>query len=362
MASKFNANNLIRKDYLQLAISFLLIISGFMVNASAESFAGFGLIFVGALVIMLRGANSLVDGAAALARHYGISPILIALTIVAFGTSVPELTVNVISMLQGNTGLALGNIVGSNISNTALILGFAAILAPLAVKLSTIEKEGKIMVVSTMLFLILCFGILPYENGLMLTRIDGFILVVVFFLFLRYLISKARKQRKEIGKQMIEPGMKKIPVWEDLTLIAIGIIFVVFGGKLFVDSGVGIATLAGISETLVGLSIVAFGTSFPELVTSAVAALKKEYAISVGNIFGSNMFNLLLIGGISAMIAPIPVERSIFLIYTPLLLLLCLFAVLFASSKEVISRREGAILFLLYFGYVALLILNPMAQ
>lgn len=256
---------------------------------------------LGGLVMLALGAEGLVRGSASVALRLGVAPLVVGLTIVAFGTGSPELVVSVSAALDGNSGIALGNVVGSNISNVALILGTAAVVRPMTVRAGVIKRETPVMIaVSAFLWLLI------YDGGL--SRIDGAILAVgsIAYTFLTYRLSQ-KKEKKEVEEEFeeaLEP-LKK-PVWLDIVFIVAGFALLVLGANILLGGAVTIARLFGISEVVIGLTIIAIGTSLPELATSVMATLKNESDIAFGNAIGSNVLNILAVLGITALIQPIP--------------------------------------------------------
>lgn len=252
---------------------------------------------VGVIFIVL-GASSLVDGASVIAKRFNIPNIVIGLTIVAFGTSAPELVVNIISALNGKSAITLGNVVGSNIINILVILGITAIIYPLTVTRNTVRFEIPIAFFASVLTYILS------KNGL-LSRVDGFILLGFFILFLMYNAYLTVMNREEND---LDVKNYTLPVAIGITIL--GFILLVLGGKFIVDSAVNLARNFGISERIISVTVVSLGTSLPELATSVVAALKKNTDIAIGNVVGSNIFNIFFILGISAVIAPVDIPNS----------------------------------------------------
>lgn len=255
------------------------------------------ILLVGVIFLVL-GANSLVDGASVIAKRFNIPNIVIGLTIVAFGTSAPELVVNIISALNGKSAITLGNVVGSNIINILVILGITAIIYPLTVTRNTVRFEIPIAFFASVLTYILS------KNGV-LSRVDGFILLGFFILFLMYNAYLTVMNREEND---LDVKNYTLPVAIGITIL--GFILLVLGGKFIVDSAVNLARNFGISERIISVTVVSLGTSLPELATSVVAALKKNTDIAIGNVVGSNIFNIFFILGISAVIAPVDIPNS----------------------------------------------------
>ena len=305
--------------------------------------------------LLIKGADIFVDGASSIAKKIGIPSVIVGLTIVSLGTSAPELAVSLISSFNGNNGIAVGNDLGSNLINTLVVLGGTAIVAPLLIKKSTIKRDYIATLVVTILTCFLIFGLVPKSEN-MLSRISGIILLVVCIAYMFILVKAAKKDSVKDEENTSEIKMSK-----NILLSLIGVVGIVFGGNLVVDSATNIAYALGMSEKLVGLTIVAVGTSLPELVTSIVAALKGENDIALGNVLGSNIFNLVLILGASATISPITVS-GVMLIDFIILIAVTLFigALIFFNKKEDkrLGRLEGIILVGIYVAYLAYIIMR----
>lgn len=305
--------------------------------------------------LLIKGADIFVDGASSIAKKIGIPSVIVGLTIVSLGTSAPELAVSLISSFNGNNGIAVGNVLGSNLFNTLVVLGGTAIVAPLLIKKSTIKRDYIATLVVTILTCFLIFGLVPKSEN-MLSRISGIILLVVCIAYMFILVKAAKKDSVKDEENTSEIKMSK-----NILLSLIGVVGIVFGGNLVVDSATNIAYALGMSEKLVGLTIVAVGTSLPELVTSIVAALKGENYIALGNVLGSNIFNLVLILGASATISPITVS-GVMLIDLIILIAVTLFigALIFFNKKEDkrLGRLEGIILVGIYVAYLAYIIMR----
>lgn len=301
-------------------------------------------------VILIYGATLLVNGAASLAKKFNIPGIVIGLTIVALGTSSPELVVNVAGSLKGNSGIVLGNIIGSNIFNVLLILGISAVIYPLAVKSNTTWMEIPLSFISSLLVFILASDI--YLDGAdinHLSRTDGIVLIFFFIIFLAYNFRLMKN-----GSFDEEISVKDYTKLKSLIIIGIGIAMLGIGGTMIINSAVQVATMLGISERVIGLTVVAFGTSLPELATSVVAALKKNVDIAVGNIVGSNIFNVFFILGTSTIINPIPIAPGTGLdMLVNIGASLLLFVFIFTGKGRKIDRFEGVIFITLYTAYLA---------
>lgn len=285
-------------------------------------------------VMLTKGADWFVDGSSALATRLGIPQLVIGLTIVAMGTSAPEAAVSITSALKGNEGITVGNVVGSNIMNILLILGIASVIVPLAVQKSTRMIEIPYMIAITILF-----GVLGY-TGEMITRIEGGILWIAFLIYLGYLLWMAKK-----GKEENEPDEKQKSLPVQLLTILAGLVCIVLGSDFVVDGATEIAKVIGISERIIGLTIVAFGTSLPELVTSVTAARKGNADIAIGNIVGSNVFNILFVAGTSALITPVVFESK-FLFDTIVATAVAILLLVCVCNKEGKLKRSGGIIML----------------
>ncbi len=300
------------------------------------------------LGILLLGAEGLVRGASSLARTFGISPLVVGLTVVAFGTSAPELAVTLYASLSGTSDLAVGNIVGSNIANILLILGLAAAIAPVAIAKSTRTWEMPFALLAALLLFILGSDVLR-EAGTssVLSRSDGITLLLFFCAFLAYVYVLAKRQFV-LESKTPHTG----PVISAATMGA-GLIGLVWGGKLLVDNAITLASLMGMSQTLIGLTVVAVGTSLPELATTLVAAYRKETAIAVGNIIGSNIFNIFWILGLAGVITPLAIPNEFLfdsLASVGAIGLLLVF--LNIGTRGYLERWQGACMLILYFTYI----------
>lgn len=309
---------------------------------------------IGGLIAIIFSANSLVGGASALAKRFNISDLVIGLTIVSIGTSTPELAISVISVLKGNTDIAVGNILGSNTSNILLILGISSIIFPLVVNNNTQYKEIPLGILAVALVFFLGNDIILDKGAInVLSRIDGIVLLCFFIIFMYYTFHIATKN------DAAEVQIKHQALWKSIGLIIIGAAGLYLGGKYFVEGAVIIARHFGMSDALIGLTIVAIGTSLPELATSIVAAVKKNADIAVGNVIGSNILNIFLVLGISATIRPLPMHQTAnFDITVTLLASLLLFLSTFVLNKKIISRSEGVIFVIIYISYISYVIIN----
>ena len=304
---------------------------------------------LGGMALILLGANGLTDGSSSVAKRFGISDLVIGLTIVAFGTSAPELMVSLVSSIKGSAQLAIGNVVGSNIFNILMIVGLTAVVMPIKVQKNTITNEIPLVLLSS-LALVACASDIVLDGGVgnVIGRGDGILLLLFFAIFMRYTFSIAKSSGEESGEQI-----KLMPIWKSLLFIVLGLAGLIFGGQLFVDGASGIARSLGVSESFIGLTLVAGGTSLPELATSVVAAVKKKPGIAIGNVIGSNLFNIFLVLGASATVTPLPLGN----IGISDMLMLVVSSVLFWAAgwffkDKTITRIEGAIMVALYVGYI----------
>jgi cation:H+ antiporter len=316
------------------------------------------LFFVLGFVVLIKGADLLVQGASSIGKKFNLSPLIIGLTIVSFGTSLPELLVNIMASFSGSAELAIGNVFGSNVANVLLILGVTAIIQPLPITRNTYFSEIPFSLVATLLVGFLANASIETQGiangGLLLSSFDGYVLLFFFSLFLGY-IYIVSKQNEGIEAKQTEV---KEETWvKSIGYIIIGIMGLYFGGQWVVDGAIEIAVIFGLSETFIGLTVVAIGTSLPELVTSIVAAINKNTDIAVGNAIGSNIFNLLWILGLSAVIKPLPFEvasnMDVFMIIIASTFLIMAVVI---GRKPIISRWEGMWFVLAYIAYMVFLI------
>lgn len=304
------------------------------------------LILVG-FVMLIKGADLLVDGSSAIAKKMRISEIVIGLTIVSIGTSMPELFVSTTSAIQGASDISIGNIIGSNICNLLLILGLSAVIHPVKFQKQTKWIENPMSIVLTLIFFAIC------NMNQDVSRTEGVILIILFVAFLIYTIAMGKKSQDDVILELSLEEAKKVSVLKNVMLIILGIVALKIGGDLVVDNAKLVATALNVSEKIIGLTIVAIGTSLPELVTSVTAAIKGESDIAIGNIIGSNIFNMLLIIGTSAIIHPITYNityNSQMMILFVAMILMSIFP--FIKPKDELSRKNGLILVLLYIFYM----------
>ncbi len=304
-------------------------------------------VFIVGFALLIYGGNLLVDGASSLAKNLRISDLVIGLTIVSFGTSAPELVVNVVASLEEKGGITVGNVIGSNIANILLILGVASTITSVTVKHSTVWKEIPLSLLAVIIFFIISNDILiNRDTQNFITRAEGLILICFFIIFLSYVFSISRYSVEEA----IEAKYGKAT---SFFLIILGLLGLIYGGKFVIKSGSEIARTLGLSEELIGFSMIAIGTSLPELITSAVAAYKKNSEIAVGNVVGSNIFNIFWILGVSAIINPIPFS-DIYNADTLILILasLLLFIFNFTGKRQTLHRKEGLLFLITYVFYL----------
>lgn len=309
------------------------------------------------LVLLVVGGDGLVRGAVAVARRLGVSPLLIGLTLVGFGTSTPELVASVQAALAGSPGIAIGNVVGSNTANILLILGIAALIFPLRTSRRTLMRDGA----AVLLAALACLGVVLSGSA---GRLAGLVLIALLAAYLVYtyrrekLTHDASARMHEAEAASIEPMPRRL--WLALALTLAGLALTVLGAHLLVDSGIDLARAAGVSETLVGLTIVAIGTSLPELVTSVMAAVRRQSDVAFGNVIGSNIYNIFGILGVTAVVRPIAVPREIASLDIWVMLAATLLLLVFAVSDWRLSRREGGILLAGYLAYTGYLVATAM--
>ncbi len=305
-------------------------------------------------VLLVKGADWLVEGASSVGRRLRVSDLVIGLTVVAFGTSAPELFVNLAASIKGNAAIAIGNVVGSNIANILLILGVASLIYPLAVGKGTVWKEIPLSLLAAVLL-----GVMANDRWIdggqenVLGRIDGLVFLAFFVIFIYYTAGIAKRIE---GMEEVVP-QKQFSVPRSALMIGVGLAGLVLGGHWVVEGAVHIAERAGVSQSLIGLTVVAVGTSLPELATSAVAAYKKNVEIAVGNVVGSNIFNIFFVLGISAVVKPLPFAKGGNLdIGMAVLASLLLFVCMFIGKKHLMERWQGAVFLAMYAGYIGWLV------
>jgi cation:H+ antiporter len=308
------------------------------------------------VVVVLWGADRLTEGAVGVAERLHIPQLVIGLTIVAIGTSMPEFCVSFVSALKGTADLAVGNVVGSNIFNSLMIVGITAMVAPMTILKNTVRLDIPFALLASIILAAFC-----YDGEL--TRLDAGILFGLFVVFMFITLQHAKKGKKEQGarSEKQEASNKEqgeeMPVWKIVLLILVGLACLVLGSNVFVDGATKVATALGISDAVIGLTVVAMGTSIPELATSVVAARKGNSGIAIGNVLGSNVFNILLVIGLTGVISPMHIQ-GITWIDLSMLILSMVLLLLFSYTKYTIARWEGAVLTTLFVGYITWVIMN----
>ena len=314
------------------------------------------IIFVFGMILLVKGADFLINGSSSLAKKIGVSDLVIGLTIVAFGTSAPELVVSTAAAIKGSSEMAFGNIIGSNLANTLLILGAAALTAPLIVQKGTVNKEIPFSLLAMLAVFLLANDVL-LSGGFVniISRADGLILLLFFIIFIYYTFGISKAGVMETIRAQDDIKEKKTIF--SVLMVLVGLIGLAFGGKLAVNGGIAIAQILGMSEKLIGLTLVAIGTSLPELVTSVMAARKGNTDIAVGNVIGSNVFNLLFVLGVSATIHPVAYDLSFNADAILLgMVTIVMMALIYVGKKNVLARYEGGVLLLIYIVYIGFLI------
>lgn len=311
------------------------------------------LLFSLGLVILIVGANWLVEGASSIASSLGVSALTIGLTVVAAGTSTPELVVNIVASVNGTSGLAMGNVLGSNIMNILLIVGIAAIIRPIHVQRKTLRVEIPFTLLAAVMLLVLgAEHMLKSADSAMLSRLDGVILLIFFGIFFLYTYKTSQSDQSSQESKV----RKRKPVIAILLTVA-GIAGLYFGGVIIVDSATEIAGRLGVSDAIIGLTVVAIGTSLPELVTSSVAAYKGNSDIAIGNVVGSNIFNIFLVLGVSCAIRPLPFYPGALIdILATCAASILLFLFVLVRPKQTIERTKGTVFLLIYIAYLIYLI------
>ncbi len=325
-------------------------------------------IFALGVVLLVVGGDMLVRGAIALAGRLGVSPLVIGLTVVAFGTSAPELALNIVAAINGNTELSFGNIVGSNIANVGLILGLSALIKPMQVKATLVTREIPLMLAATLAFIALGYVNPPaYDGAPGLARLDGVILLTLFAGVFLFILRMSRSEGVGDGIISIEEqeqmaDVRRTPLGLSIMLFLFGLGLLLGGGKLAETGAVQIAASIGMSNELIGLTVVAVATSLPELATSLIAARKGQVDIAVGNVVGSNLFNILLVMGVTSTVAPVPLPQLALSSLLMMALLSLLLWPMSLTSGRMISRVEGSVLLALYFGYMGYEVVTALSR
>lgn len=312
------------------------------------------LLLIIGLGLVLVGANMMTDGSVGIARRFGMSDFMIGLTIVAMMTSAPELTVSITSALDGSPSMAVGNIVGSNIFNILIIVGVTALINPITVSRGILLNELPLVILSSVA--LLAIGASPWLDGgaMVISRVEGILLLLFFAIFLRYTIASSKPE--EAQDPSAAPA-KQVPLWRSILMTLSGLVALIWGGDWFVDGATGLARSLGWSEALIGLTILAAGTSLPELATSVAAALKGHSDLCMGNVIGSNIFNIFFVLGTTATVCPLPFGGIGMLdlwVLTGASLLLWLVSRI-GRRRLTVTRQEGAAMVALYIGYIAVL-------
>lgn len=305
------------------------------------------------LFLILVGANALTDGASALAKKWGMSDLTVGLTVVAFGTSAPELVISVMSAIEGNSGIAIGNVVGSNIFNVCAIVGITALVRPIKVSKGIMRADIPLVVLASLVLLVMGNSVLlDGDRQNVLTRVNGIVLLLFFVIFMYHTFREAKGAEANNGSED-EPKIKSMPLWKSLLWVAGGLAGLIYGGDRFVAGASGLASALGVSDAVIGLTIVAAGTSLPELATSITAAIKGKTGIAIGNVIGSNIFNIFLVLGCSSTVSPLAfgaVGNVDLLTLVGTSILFWLFG--YVYKERTITRLEGALLLLCYIGYM----------
>jgi len=306
------------------------------------------LLLVIGFVALIKCADWFVEGASSLAKRLKMSDLLIGLTVVAFGTSAPELFVNLFAAAADQTDIALANVLGSNICNVLLILGLSALIYPLSVRSSMVKNELPLNLFIGLVLSAMVYFSIKETGSAVIDRLDATILIAIFLFFLWMSYKSTKGHENETGEEI-----KELTWGKTILLLSVGLAGLIVGGKLIVDSAVEIASKMGIDQTIIGLTIVAVGTSLPELATSVIAAYKKNSDIAIGNVIGSNIFNIVFILGITSFIKEIPVkEQNLDIIWMNLFVSAIPFAVIYIGKKHVIQKWQGLVFLLLYFSYI----------
>jgi cation:H+ antiporter len=308
-------------------------------------------LFVVGFVLLIKGADMLIDGSVSIAQRYSVSSLVIGLTVVAFGTSAPELAVNVMASFTGNNGLIIGNVVGSNIANVLLILGISAMIKTLGVKSNTVWREIPFSLISALVLGYMVNDILFFSGQAdSVSRVDGLILMTGFAIFIFYTFKLSKKETEE---EIVEIQHS---VGKSVFLFVLGLIGLVLGGRWIVNGAVEIAQVFGLSESFIGFTIVAIGTSLPELATGVMAVRKGNTDIAIGNVIGSNIFNVFWVLGLSATINPISFNvQDNYSVMVNVIVTVVLFALLFIGKRQQLQRWQGVLLFIGYVFYLAAL-------
>jgi cation:H+ antiporter len=319
-------------------------------------------ILIVGLALLVKGADLMVQGASSIAKHMNVSDLVVGLTVVAFGTSMPELVVNLMASINGNTDIAIGNVLGSNAANILLILGMTAVVYPVTVQKSTVISEIPFSLIAILMlgfFANVSFFGLDGDNTAQLSRFESGFLILFLAMFMYYIFFISKEQLNKDEKSSEEEQIIKMPIGKSVIFVVIGLLGLIFGGEFVVRGAVEIARSLQMSEAFIGLTVVAVGTSLPELVTSVMAALKKKSDIAVGNVVGSNIFNIFMILGVSGTIKPLPFnQNSNFDISMVIFATVLLFLSLPVGKKGKIDRFNGAVFLVCYAAYTYYLVVR----
>ena len=317
------------------------------------------------IFLLLAGGAALVSGASRLAAGLGVSPALVGLTVVAFGTSAPELVVNVIGALRNETSLAFGNVAGSNLANLGLVLGFAALISPVSIQGQLVRRELPLLMLVTSVLAVMVIDLALAEGEARLSRSDGLVLLLLFSLVVYISVGDFLQSRQDPLAQNIAELEGVIAVDEssgrarDWVMILGGVAGLMLGGQLTITHGSALAEALGVPSVIVGLVVVALGTSMPELVTSVIAAMRREADLCVGNVIGSNLFNILFVLPISALVRPLPIPEGGLMDVLASLGLAVTIVLIFLTGRSSMSRRAGLMFILVYIGYMSYRVLAP---
>lgn len=295
-------------------------------------------------ILLVKGADFFVEGSGSVAKKFNVPVFIIGMTIVAMGTSAPECAVSISASLRGINGMAISNVIGSNIFNLLVVCGVCALFQPLEIKKETLKREFPFSVLVAVIIGIM--GVIGMKVG----HVDGIILVVLFAFFLYWMVLSAKKSM-QAGEDIEAEEIKDLPLWKCLVFIGGGLVAIVIGGQVVVNCSETIARGFGLSETLIGLTICSIGTSLPELVTSVVAAKKNQAGMALGNVIGSNIFNILLVGGLASAISPIAVNMNN-IIDIVLLILISLYIMILVWKKQLLTRAGGVSMLVIYAAYM----------
>lgn len=320
------------------------------------------IILIIGFIFLIKGADIFVDGSSNIAKNIGIPSVIVGLTIVSLGTSAPELAISSISAIKGNNGIAIGNVLGSNLFNTLIVLGGTALVTPLMIRKNIVKRDFLVNVLVLFILYIFSFGLRFNGKDGLLSRLDGLILLLLCITYIVILIREVFKNKDSDIRDIERKNLSHIKIGKNIIKIVIGVVGIILGGELVVNSATNIAYSIGMSEKLVGLTIIAMGTSLPELVTSIIAALKGETEIALGNVLGSNIFNILLILGLSSTINPIIVAGNLYIDLLFLIAVTLIIGIMIFLNKDKdinkLTRFKGLILVLLYIIYLLYIIMR----